>query len=246
MNGLHCEVWDPTDETRDGIYIVKVADGSGLAKIAPPGIPGAFSADGKRLVFSMEEGDEHRLGIVNRDGTGFAKLGSENAEAFPGFMPDGTLYDSIGDNVGFFDLDGDTCCARSARQAGRWTRPASLPMASAFVFIDFVAHDNPAIATINVDGTDLQIVVPAIQGEDALHSEQSDPRLAAMTAVSKVAGGVDELRSALADDAAFEAWYRRTVSTVYSYLLARCRSAEPGRGTDPGDVRRGGRSTQQL
>lgn len=47
-----------------------------------------------------------------------------------------------------------------------------------------------------------------------------------MTAVSKVAGAVDELRSALANDAAFEAWYRRTVSTVYSYLLARCRSAD--------------------
>ena len=47
-----------------------------------------------------------------------------------------------------------------------------------------------------------------------------------MTAVSKVAGAVDELRSALANDAAFEVWYRRTVSTVYSYLLARCRSAD--------------------
>ena len=47
-----------------------------------------------------------------------------------------------------------------------------------------------------------------------------------MTAVSKVAGAVDELRSALANDAAFEAWYRRTAPTVYSYLLARCRSAD--------------------
>jgi RNA polymerase sigma-70 factor (ECF subfamily) len=47
-----------------------------------------------------------------------------------------------------------------------------------------------------------------------------------VTAVSKVTGAVDELRSALATDAAFEAWYRRTVSTVYSYLLARCRSAD--------------------
>lgn len=47
-----------------------------------------------------------------------------------------------------------------------------------------------------------------------------------MTAVSKVAGAVDELRSALANDAAFEAWYRRTVPAVYSYLLARCRSAD--------------------
>jgi RNA polymerase sigma-70 factor (ECF subfamily) len=47
-----------------------------------------------------------------------------------------------------------------------------------------------------------------------------------VTAASKVVGAVDELRAALADDAAFEAWYGRTVSTVYSYLLVRCRSAE--------------------
>jgi RNA polymerase sigma-70 factor (ECF subfamily) len=47
-----------------------------------------------------------------------------------------------------------------------------------------------------------------------------------VTAVSKVASSLDELRAALADDAAFEAWYRRTVSTVYSYLLARCRSGD--------------------
>jgi RNA polymerase sigma-70 factor (ECF subfamily) len=33
---------------------------------------------------------------------------------------------------------------------------------------------------------------------------------------------IDDLRRALADDAAFEAWYRRTVPRVYSYLLARC------------------------
>lgn len=47
-----------------------------------------------------------------------------------------------------------------------------------------------------------------------------------MTAVSKVGSAVDELRSALADDLAFEVWYRQSVVTVYSYLLARCRSAD--------------------
>jgi len=47
-----------------------------------------------------------------------------------------------------------------------------------------------------------------------------------VTAISKLGGAVDELHAALADDAAFEAWYRRTVSTVYSYLLVRCRSAD--------------------
>jgi RNA polymerase sigma-70 factor (ECF subfamily) len=47
-----------------------------------------------------------------------------------------------------------------------------------------------------------------------------------VTAVSRVAAAVDELHAALADDAAFEAWYRRTVGAVYSYLLARCGSVD--------------------
>jgi len=31
-----------------------------------------------------------------------------------------------------------------------------------------------------------------------------------------------ELVEALADDRSFEAWYRRTMPRVYSYVLARC------------------------
>src|SRR5512134_1110862 len=42
-----------------------------------------------------------------------------------------------------------------------------------------------------------------------------------MTARTTVEGSVDELQGALADDAAFESWYRRTVPRVYSYLVSR-------------------------
>jgi RNA polymerase sigma-70 factor (ECF subfamily) len=47
-----------------------------------------------------------------------------------------------------------------------------------------------------------------------------------MTAKVTVASQVDELLIALADDAAFEVWYRRTVPQVYAYLLARCGESE--------------------
>ena len=43
-----------------------------------------------------------------------------------------------------------------------------------------------------------------------------------MTARVLAEPAIDDLGRALADDAAFEAWYRRTVPRVYSYLLARC------------------------
>ena len=45
-----------------------------------------------------------------------------------------------------------------------------------------------------------------------------------MTERTAVADGVDELQVALATDGAFEAWYRRTLPRVYSYLLSRCGS----------------------
>src|SRR4051812_49883974 len=43
-----------------------------------------------------------------------------------------------------------------------------------------------------------------------------------MTASATFMDGVDELQEALANDDAFEAWYRRTVPRVYAYLLPRC------------------------
>jgi RNA polymerase sigma-70 factor (ECF subfamily) len=47
-----------------------------------------------------------------------------------------------------------------------------------------------------------------------------------MTERVAVADRVDELQVALATDDAFDAWYRRTLPRVYSYLLSRC-------GNDP-------------
>ncbi|HEX5823848.1 MAG TPA: RNA polymerase sigma factor [Candidatus Limnocylindrales bacterium] len=43
-----------------------------------------------------------------------------------------------------------------------------------------------------------------------------------MTARTTVADGANELRAALGSDAAFEAWYRRSLPRVFSYVLSRC------------------------
>lgn len=42
-----------------------------------------------------------------------------------------------------------------------------------------------------------------------------------VTVGTTVADGVDELQRALADDAAFDSWYRRTLPRVYAYLVSR-------------------------
>ena len=43
-----------------------------------------------------------------------------------------------------------------------------------------------------------------------------------MTARTTIADAPNELQTALASDGAFEAWYRRTLPRIYSYLLSRC------------------------
>jgi RNA polymerase sigma-70 factor, ECF subfamily len=43
-----------------------------------------------------------------------------------------------------------------------------------------------------------------------------------VSAGTRFVAGVNELQLALADDAAFAAWYRRTLPRVYGYLLGRC------------------------
>jgi RNA polymerase sigma-70 factor, ECF subfamily len=42
-----------------------------------------------------------------------------------------------------------------------------------------------------------------------------------MSIQASVADSVDELQRALADDAGFESWYRRTLPRVYAYLVSR-------------------------
>src|SRR5450755_526296 len=42
-----------------------------------------------------------------------------------------------------------------------------------------------------------------------------------MTVQTRVADTVDELQEALADDAAFERWYRAALPRVFGYLMAR-------------------------
>jgi RNA polymerase sigma-70 factor (ECF subfamily) len=47
-----------------------------------------------------------------------------------------------------------------------------------------------------------------------------------VTAISQAADGVNDLRAALSDDAAFEAWYRRMAAVVYAYIVSRCGSPD--------------------
>lgn len=56
-----------------------------------------FSPDGTRVVFAFDEGAGSSIGVVNTDGSGFAKVaGGTISYASPTFLPDGTVLVAAG------------------------------------------------------------------------------------------------------------------------------------------------------
>jgi TolB protein len=69
---LACEGWDDSNPSRTGIWTVSATDGSGAAQLTTNAvgghdIPGSYSPDGKRLVFSRSDanGGQSSLGVIN-------------------------------------------------------------------------------------------------------------------------------------------------------------------------------------
>jgi TolB protein len=80
---LACESFGVTDPSRNGIYTIRSSDGGGLTRVTSnPGgddIPGDYSPDGKRLVFSRADPSRPAnanvaLFVVNLDGTGLRRI----------------------------------------------------------------------------------------------------------------------------------------------------------------------------
>src|SRR5512132_2974040 len=80
---LACESFGVTDPSRNGVYSIRASDGGGLTRITSnPGggdIPGDYSPDGKRLVFSRVDPSRPAkanvaLFVIKVDGTGLRRI----------------------------------------------------------------------------------------------------------------------------------------------------------------------------
>jgi len=65
---LACESWDDSNPSRNGIYTISATDGSGLTRVTsnPLGghdIPGSWSPDGKRIVFTRHDANGNSVGL---------------------------------------------------------------------------------------------------------------------------------------------------------------------------------------
>jgi len=79
---LACEAWDDSNPARDGIYTIRSADGGDLVRLTanPTGgghdLPGAYSPEGRRLLFVRTDADGNAFGlfVVNVNGTGLKQI----------------------------------------------------------------------------------------------------------------------------------------------------------------------------
>jgi Tol biopolymer transport system component len=174
---LACESFGVTDPSRNGIYTIRASDGGGLSRITsnPDGddIPGDYSPDGKRLVFSRTDPSRPAeanvaLFVVNVDGTGQRRItpwGLPFFEDAGRWSPDGNtiLFD---DQKSLYvvhpDASGMAKIPLVTRSFSRLQNPDWSPDGAKIVVSLFTATapgtGQAGIYTANADGSDVERV----------------------------------------------------------------------------------------
>jgi len=174
---LACESFGVTDPSRNGIYTIRASDGGGLRRVTsnPDGddIPGDYSPDGTRLVFSRTDPSRPAkanaaLFVVNVDGTGLRRItpwGLPFSEDGGRWSPDGNtiLFD---DQKSLYvvhpDRPGMAKIPLVTHSFSRLQNPDWSPDGTKIVMSLFTATSpgtgQAGIYTANADGSDLQQV----------------------------------------------------------------------------------------
>jgi len=169
-HGLALEGWSDDDPAKAGIYLLH-PDGSDLRQLGKiHGVPGRFSPDGKRLVYSYQADDSSpsEVHVVDVESGADSKVGTLHSGLFPGFMSDGTsLYVPADGRIYIVGLTGETLSTVSV-PTGNLFEPSLSPDGSQFVVgYDADAADSTAIATVNVDGTGFKVIADAAGVEES-------------------------------------------------------------------------------
>lgn len=171
------ECWDETVAGRDGIYVREV-DGTGFHRLTRVhDLPGGFSPDGTRLVYTRDGTGEVR--IVHADGTGDVSLGVTGARGVD-WMPDGrSIIAGVDGKLVLMDDQG-RITRRIEAPNGNAVEAHPSPDGEQLVFAFDLNDPNAccmSIATIGVDGSGFREIVPIIQGvEQSAPDWRSSPR----------------------------------------------------------------------
>jgi Tol biopolymer transport system component len=169
---LALECWDEEDATRQGIYLMSAADGQGLHQLTHiHGLPGQFSADGRRLLLAIDAGNATlKLGMVDVDGSNPQTVGAVTIKQMPGFLDgDRSIYAVVNGAIEILDLSGRRLRTIDAPEP-RIIEARLSPDAKEFAFIyDPLAAVAPGLYRMAVDGSGLARIVhtnaPGIQEE---------------------------------------------------------------------------------
>jgi WD40 repeat protein len=177
--------WDPTDPTRDGIYIGSSDDPSDVVQImAADHVPGAaaetpfafandFSPDGRQLVlYQPAPGDSNNqfgsLSVINLDGTGHRRLTPDGIKipCCAHWSPDGSkiLFSAIDGRMLTINPDGGGL-TEVFSQAGSWVQKTDWsPDGSKIVFTlspnaNVQTQPDNGLYIVNSDGTGLTPII---------------------------------------------------------------------------------------
>jgi hypothetical protein len=173
--------WSPTGDLiaftrccesadRNTIYFAK-PDGSlsgqlTISQVVTAGDPG-WSPDGKRIVFTCSSGNANDLCVIDRDGSGFARLTTNIpvlAGGRPAWKPDGTSIAFTADARGgaaisLLDLASGAVTRVTGGSQPAWSRDGSR--------LVFSGVDTPGLYTVNVDGSVVERVATGAYGAPA-------------------------------------------------------------------------------
>lgn len=110
-DGAHvaAECWVEGDESRTGIYLADIADGSYEQLTTGHAVPAEFSPDGSQLLFVRDLGDAGQaLELADADGSHERRLGAFTVGQFAGFMDHGrSIYAASNGAIVVLSLTGD-------------------------------------------------------------------------------------------------------------------------------------------
>jgi tricorn protease-like protein len=154
--------------TGTGNYRIRLMTDRGA--VIPVGSPDKFnyvqlSPDGKKIVYSLADGDGWYfwIGIMNSDGSAKTTLtATDEFDLYPQFTPDGTkiIYESVGNNLGIILMNADGTNPQNLTNQYHgygFFEPTVSPDGKT-IAASFCNSSVCGLATMNIDGSGLQVI----------------------------------------------------------------------------------------